>query len=852
MRADLGVDVGVRAVFESPTVAGLAVRVESAGGVSAVRPGVVAVVPRPEVVPLSAAQRRLWFLYRLEGAGATYNVPVVTRVRGGLDRTALEAALGDVVARHESLRTVFVEVDGEPVQRVLPVEDARPVVGVVRCATAEEVAEAVSAACGHLFHLERDLPFHAELIEHDGDEVTVVLVMHHIATDGWSMGPLTADLSAAYAARRDGRAPSFTPLPVQYADYALWQQEGTDDEPADLGFWREALADLPEELVLPTDRPRPTRASYEGGHLELPLPPELRDAMRELARAQGVTVFMVAQAALATLLTKLGAGTDIPLGTVVSGRDDDALADLVGFFVNTLVLRTDTDGDPTFADLLARVRAADLAAFEHQGLSFDRLVEELQPTRSLSRHPLYQIALAWTPGGADTPALAGSDCAAVPVESGTAKFDLDFEFVDAETGPGVRVGYALDLFDPETARRLGERLVRVLGQAVADPKLRLSAFEVLSEAERERVLVDWNRSATVVPRPFPDLFDEQVRRRPEGVALEHDGDSLTYRELDERANRLARHLIGLGVGPEVPVAVCADRGVDLVVAMLATVKAGGAYLPLDPAYPTARKAFMLADTAPAALLVDDGSRADGLPLAPTVLGTLDLAGLSAAPVTDADRRAPLRTGNTCYVIYTSGSTGRPKGTAVSHTGLTRLVASHIDSLGVTADSRVLQMASIGFDSSIAEILMALLAGATLRIGRAEALPAVVPDDELTRGVTHVTVPPSLLGALPAHALAPGTVIITAGEACPPALADQWSVDHRLMNFYGPTETTVCATGAFLRPGEPVTIGGPIAGTDVYVLDEALRPVVPGVAGELYIAGPGLARGYVGRPDLTAS
>ncbi len=849
IRTALGADLSLRAIFETPTVTALSPRLTA--DAARPMPGVTAVVPRPARLPLSAAQRRLWFLHRLEGASATYNVPVVTRISGALDRHALAAALQDVVARHESLRTICVEVDGEPVQQVLPTAEARPTLDVMECATPGEVAAAVTAACGHLFDLAADLPLYARLIRSGAEESTLVLVMHHIATDGWSMGPFAADLSTAFTARCNGQSPVYTPLPVQYADYALWQQEHADDEQADLDFWRGALAGLPEELVLPTDRPRPARASHRGGQIELPVPPELHDAVGELARRQGVTVFMVVQAALATLLTTLGAGTDIPLGAVVSGRDDDVLDNLVGFFVNTLALRTDTSGDPTFAELLARVRTADLAAFEHQNLSFDRLVEDLQPARSLSRHPLYQIALAWTAGGGDLLSLSGADCAAAPVGSDTAKFDLDFEFVE-DAGLTIRVGYALDLFDPETAQRLAERLVRVLTQAVADPALRLGSFEVLSEAERELILVDWNRSAPVVPRPFPELFEEQARRNPEGVALEHDGESLTYRRLDARSNRLARELISRGVAPEVPVAVCMDRGIDLVVAMLAVTKTGGTYVPVDPAYPTARKAFMLADTGPAVLLVDHESRADGLPVTPTVLGALDLDGLSSEPVTDAERTAPLRTENTCYVIYTSGSTGRPKGTAVSHTGLTRLVSSHIDALDVTADSRVLQLASIGFDSSVAEILMALLAGATLRIGKAEALPTVVPGDRLTRGVTHVTVPPSLLGAVPAHALAAGTVIITAGEACPAALADQWSVDHRLVNLYGPTETTVCATGAFLRPGEPVSIGGPIAGTGVYVLDDALRPVVPGVAGELYVAGPGLARGYVGRGGLTAS
>ncbi len=855
VRAELGVELSVRAVFEAPTVAGLAPRVEAAAGEGPTRSGVVAVVPRPEVLPLSPAQRRLWFLHRLEGPSATYNVPLVTRIQGAVDHGVLAEALGDVVGRHESLRTVFAEIDGEPVQRVIPAAEAGVGVRVTRCAPGE-VAAAVGAACRRVFDLTADLPLHAELIGSDGDECVLVLVTHHIATDGWSMGPLTRDLSAAYAARLDGRAPSWQPLPVQYADYTLWQQAQTAGEERQLAFWREALADMPQELTLPADRPRPAVASHQGGQVDLPVEDRVHCGLRELARAHNVTVFMVAQAAVATLLTRLGAGSDIPLGTVVAGRDDEALSDLVGFFVNTLVLRTDTGGDPTFAELLARIRATDLAAFEHQELSFDRLVEDLQPARSLSRHPLYQVALAWAAGGHPLPEFPGAHCAPGSADLGVAKLDLDFEFVEdgpaGEDGLRILVGYATDLFDPGTARTLGERLVRLLTRVVSDPDLRLSALDVLSPAEERRILVEWNVAARAEPRTLAALFADQVERTPDRLALEDAGTELTYRQLNVRANRLARYLIGRGVGPEVPVAVSMERCADLVVALLAVVKAGGVYLPVDPAYPVARKAFMLADTMPAVTLVDDPARLAGVDVELTVVGELDLAGHSGAPVTDADRVSPLRTANACYVIYTSGSTGVPKGVCVAHTGITRLVSSHIEALGVRPGDRVLQLASIGFDSSVAEVIKALLAGAVLRIGRPGALSTEGPGGATARGVTHVTIPPSLLAALPTNVLAPGTVIVTAGEACPDAVADLWTADHRLVNFYGPTETTVCATGTFVRAGEPVTIGRPIAATQVYVLDAALRPVAPGVSGELYIAGPGLARGYVGRSGLSAS
>ncbi|WP_441247493.1 amino acid adenylation domain-containing protein [Kitasatospora sp. McL0602] len=815
VRAVMGAELIVRAVFEAPTVAQLVLLAQESSDTG--RSGVVPVVPRPVVVPLSAAQRRLWFMYRLDGPSTTYNVPVVVRVRGALDREVLSAALGDVVGRHEVLRTVFAEVDGEPVQLVRPAGPLPVFEGV-----------SVAAACGHLFDLAAELPIRAEVV---GD--TLVVVTHHIATDGWSMVPFMADLSAAYAARLGGNAPVWEPLPVQYADYALWQQ-GQDTE-GELAYWRRALAGAPEELVLPTDRPRPAQASYRGGRVDIPVDTATAEGLRELARAHDVTSFMVAQAAVAALLTRLGAGTDIPLGTPVAGRDDDALTDLIGFFVNTVVLRTDTSGDPAFAELLGRVREADLAAFEHQALPFDRLVEELHPTRSLARHPLFQIALAWQSGSLPPLDLPGAVCEHQheAVSLGAAKFDLDFEFAEDSTGLRLRIGYADDLFDAPTVQLLGERLVRVLSQVGASAQVRLSGLEILSGDERQ-LLGAWSSGPDVEPATFGALFAQQVARDPAATAVEHDGESLTYAQLDARANRLAHHLVACGVGPEIPVAVSMARGTGLVTALLAVLKAGGVYFPVDPAYPAARKAFMIADTVPL-LTLDDTA------------GDLDL---TAHPDTAPDAR--IHHGNTCYLIYTSGSTGTPKGTAVPHTGLSRLVSSHIDALGVGPGSRVLQLASIGFDSSVAEILMALLAGAVLRIGDPVALPVAGPDEPMVAGVTHVTVPPSLLGALPEHALPKGAVIITAGEACPDALVDLWSVDHRLVNLYGPTEVTVCSTGTFLTPGEPVTIGVPIAGTRAYVLDDSLNPVPPGVAGELYLAGSGLARGYLGRTGLTAS
>ncbi|MEU5100840.1 amino acid adenylation domain-containing protein [Streptomyces sp. NPDC021354] len=857
IRVRFGVRLKVRTLFEAPTVAQLAPHLAEEPA-DRTPPGVVAVVPRPEVLPLSPVQRGLWFLHQLHGPDATHNVPLVTRIQGSVDRDALTAALADVTARHEALRTLYAERDGVPVQIVVPADRARPRPRFTDT-TAEQTEQAIARACAHAIDLSTDLPLHAELITAGPQDATLVLTIHHIAMDAWSMRPLTADLARAYAARTRDEAPDWEPLPVQYADYALWYEDTLADagDPAgvqshQLDYWRAALAGLPEELTLPADRPRPARASRRGGQVGLPVDQALDQRLRHLARTHGVTPFMVAQAALAALFTQLGAGTDIPLGTVVAARPDHTLHDLVGYFLNTLVLRTDTSGDPAFSDLLARVRATDLAAFEHQQLPFDRLVEELQPTRSPSRNPLFQTALVWTDATSAALELPGLRCEPGPVPLDVAKFDLEFEFSEHRgSGLTLSVGYAEDLYAPATALSLGRRLIQLLEQATAAPGARLSTYQVLLPDERKWILAEWGHGTEVEPATIPDLFEEQVRRRPGAIAVEDGDGGLTYAELSRCVNRLARSLIERGVGPEVPVAVSMERGPGLLVAMLAVLTAGGVYLPIDPAYPPARMAFMLADTAAAMALVDDPARLGDADIETTVLGGLDLAGFPATEVSDDDRLGPLHIASTAYVIYTSGSTGMPKGVAVPHTGITRLVSTHT-ALGVGPQSVVLQLASIGFDASVWEIVMALLTGARLRFSRPEALAEAEHGSTPAHGATHVLLPPALLSALPSAALPAGTTIVTAAEAIPQTLADLWSVDNPLFNLYGPTEVTVGSTGTFLAPGRPVTIGGPVAGTQAYVLDDALRPVPPGVGGELYLAGPGVTRGYVGRAGLTAT
>ncbi|MFI6820463.1 amino acid adenylation domain-containing protein, partial [Micromonospora sp. NPDC050187] len=810
------------------------------------------------MVPLSFAQRRLWFLDRLEGPSATYNIPVVTRVRDRVDVAALEAAVTDVVGRHDILRTVYVEADGEPVQRVLPVAEVR-VDFAHEVLSADEADAAVTRTCARPFDLVTELPLRVRLFTVAEREHLLVISLHHIAGDGTSMGPLSQDLSTAYAARTAGHAPDWEPLPVQYADYSQWQRTllGNDDDPdskisRQLDYWGSALAGLPEELPLPTDHPRPPQASYRAGRVDLTIDPTTHDALRTIARNHDATLFMVVQAAIATLLTRLGCGTDIPLGTVVAGRTDDTLDHLIGFFVNTLVLRTDTTGDPTFTDLISRVRDTDLTAYDHQDLPFQRLVEHLQPARSLARHPLFQIAFAVDRGLVLE--LDGLDVVAEKAPFETAKFDVFFGFVsrDGTSELELTVTYAKDLFTRAGAEALGRRLVAVLEQVAVAPGRRLGSTDILTAEERRQVLDGFQRATPRVPcETLPALFDRQVRQHPDAVAVVHDGVEITYRDLDVRANRLAHHLAGQGVGPDVPVTVSMSRSLDLVTVLLAISKAGGCYVPLDPAYPTARKEYVLRDTAPPVILVDDPGLLPEVTASKILVVGEDLW-REVASLPDTDPQPSLHLDNAAYVIYTSGSTGAPKGVTVTHRGISRLAHRYQRDFEVRPGSHVLQIASIGFDGSVWEMLMALLAGGAVVPFTPEQLLTAGAGHDLVGRTTHVTVTPSLLASLPAGTIPSGTMVITASEACPQWLVDTWSVDYRLVNSYGPTEVTVCASGGPLPAGEPVTIGVPVANTDLYVLDGSLQPVPVGVPGELYVAGPGLARGYVKRAAMTAA
>ncbi|MEU4091796.1 non-ribosomal peptide synthase/polyketide synthase [Streptomyces sp. NPDC026673] len=852
VRTALGAEVTLRAVFDAPTVAGLAALLD--GGSAVERPPLVAGRALPERLPLSSAQHRLWLLHQVDADDPSYNLPAAWRLTGALDRAALEAALNDLVTRHTTLRTVFPAVEGVPHQHVLAPEQARVTLGTA-------AREELPGIAARPFDLERELPLRAVLAAAGPDEHVLLLVLHHIATDEWSDRALLADLGTAYAARTAGRAPDWAPLPVGYTDYTLWQRELLEHSGDDLlAYWTETLRGLPEELALPTDRPRPQEPSHTGGTVGFTVRPELERALRALARREGASMFMVSQAAVAALLHRLGAGDDIPLGAPVSGRADERLEDLVGFFVNSLVLRTDLSGDPGFAELLRRVRATDLAAYEHQDLPFERLVEALNPGRSLARHPLFQVMVVHLAERGGTPVLRGLTASPEPVGQDTAKFDLSFDFVEQGEGNGIQgwIEYSADLFDRPTAELLARRMERLLEQAAAEPGRPVGRLEVLDDEERARVLGEWNATGHAVPAlTLPELFRAQAAATPSATALMVEGDAVGYAELDARVERLAHVLAGAGVGPESTVAVALPRSAALVVTLLAVHRAGGAYLPLDTDYPAERLAFMLADARPVCVVTADGVAlpdteaprllvdADGVPAAEAATGPLPLA---------YDPRHP------AYVIYTSGSTGRPKGVVVPQEGIVNRLLWMQDAYGLTPDDNVLQKTPSSFDVSVWEFFWPLITGATLVVARPEGHkdPAYLAGLIQGGGVTTAHFVPSMLRAFLDEPAAAGCTglrrVMCSGEALPAPLAARFHQvlgASELHNLYGPTEASVDVTAHQVTPGaDAVPIGRPVWNTRTYVLDGSLRPVPAGVPGELYLAGVQLARGYLGRPGLT--
>ncbi|MDN3358159.1 non-ribosomal peptide synthetase [Actinomadura sp. DC4] len=871
IRTVFGVELEVKSVFDTPTVAGLATLLPGAGHARAP----LAAAPRPEVLPLSFAQRRLWFLHQWQGVEQAYNSPFALRLRGELDADALRAALCDVIGRHEVLRTVYPETAGEPRQLILDAPDTRPD-PVAEPVGHGRLDERLAAEARRSFDLTVDPPLHVRLFALGADDHVLLVVLHHIAADGWSLGPLARDLSMAYAARRRGEAPCWEPLAAQYADYALWQRAllGDEDDPdspiaRQLAFWRDRLAGLPDTLDLPADRPRPTTPGFGAGQVGFTVDPVLHRRLTELARQHHATLFMVLQAAFAAVLTRYGAGTDLPMGSPIAGRTDDALDPLIGFFVNTLVLRLDTSGTPSFSELVERARRTDLEAYAHQDVPFERLVEAINPRRSVARHPLFQVMFALQNADGAPFALHGLEVEDQPVGVGLAKFDLFVNLVERTGGTGGLRGflqYSTDLFEHETAERIAGAYRRFLSAVAGDPAVPIDEPEITEPAEPPSAGDDAVREARATF--LTTIFEERTARAPDAVALVAGDVRLSFAELNARANRLARLLRERGARPDRPVALALPRSADLIVATMAILKSGAAVLPIDLDYPDDRVASMVADARPT-LMISVDAAATAATDVPVL--ALDRPGVQEALA----RRSPANldpaecgTGSPrdlAYVIYTSGSTGRPKGVAVEHRSLTAVFFSYERRLFSPArvrtggrPLRVGHVVSVSFDGSW-DPFMWMVDGNELHLideptrRDPEAAVAYVAGTE----IEALLATPSFARRLVASALlSPEShrpaVLTLGGEPVGESLWRRLAESGvKAVNVYGPTEATVISTLAVASAGTTEHIGAPVDGVRVYVLDGRLRPSPTGVPGELYVAGIGLARGYLGRPGLSA-
>ncbi|MFE7183933.1 amino acid adenylation domain-containing protein [Streptomyces erythrochromogenes] len=820
------------------------------------------------MIPLSFAQRRLWFVDRFEGPSPTYNGAFALSLTGELSVGALESALRDVIGRHEILRTVIVE-DGEgvPHQQVLPSGQEPFELLVVEAANEEERTAAVDEFATGTFDLAADIPIRARLVRSGAREHTLVVVLHHIAVDGESFRPLFRDLRAAYAARAEGRVPAWEPLPVQYADYTLWQRDmlGDESDPNSLAarqldYWRDTLAGLPQPLAVPTDRPRAKATSHHGDMVGFSIDPDLLRSVEKLAAQADTTVSMVMHSALGVLLYHLGCGDDVPIGAPIAGRTDHELRDLVGFFVNTWVLRVELSGNPTFARLLERVRDRALAAYDNQDMPFERLVELLNPERSTAYHPFFQVMIAWQESvpGIDLPGL---DVQVEKLETRTAKFDLFFDLIpNASGGARCRLEYGTDLFDRDTAEALATRFVRVLRQLVDNSERPIGGIDVLDAAERGRLLTEFNDTVTTASElTVPELFEGQVARTPDATAIVCDDRTLTYRELDDRANRLAWELVRRGAGPENLVVLALPRTEDLVVGLLGILKSGAGYLPMDPQYLSGRAESVLAE-ATARFAVTDTATWQELPDNDIATINFDHRDQWEAPdgaLDNARRIAPLSPDNLAYVMYTSGSTGAPKGAAITHRNVVNGVRELVRVLDAPPGWRMLAGTSVNFDVSVFELLTTLSTGGTAEVVR-DALVLGERDGWDGHVISAV---PSVLGELVEHLERTTDVrtVVFAGDVLPARLVRQVREalpGVQVVNSYGQSESFYATTFSVApsedwAEGEVAPIGAPLGNMRAYVLGPGLALVPQGVIGELYVVGTCLGRGYYGRPGMTA-
>ncbi|MCX6047110.1 MAG: amino acid adenylation domain-containing protein [Chloroflexi bacterium] len=831
------------------------------------------ITPTPRNAPLllSYAQQRLWFLAKL-GDDATYNMPLVLEIEGQLVVAILQQTLSEIVRRHESLRTGFVMQADAPYQLIqpplavaLPVIDLRDMAGDAQRNQVKRLSEDEAQ---RPFDLTHDLMLRAQVLQLAEERFVVLLTIHHIAADGWSVRVLLRELVALYTSYTQGQPSPLPELPIQYADFAAWQRaylQGAVLE-RQLRWWKEHLADAPDLLQLPSDRPRPAQQSFRGGAVSLQIEAGLTQQLRQLSHAQGGTLYMTLLAAFQLLLHRYTGQAQIVVGSPIANRNDQALEGLIGFLVNTLALCSDLTGNPTFLDLLAQVQQTTQAAYEHQDLPFERLVEELRPERNLTYNPLVQVVfvLQNMPTGAFM--LPGLRVTPAMIEVKTTRSDLELHLWETDDHlDGVCI-YATDLFDATTIARLIDNFQSLLRGIADNPGQPIQSLPLLTPNERHQLLVEWAAGDASgepgEPHYFHHLFETQAVRRPNAVAAIMAGAGvknqlLTYAELNARANQLAHHLQSLDgaeIRAETVVGICVERSLAMVVGLLGIFKAGGAYLPLDPTYPPDRFAFMLQDAAPRVIVTQAKYRALFPPTVQLICLDSDGGLIATQPVHNPC--TAVTADHLAYLIYTSGSTGQAKGVLLAHGGLYNLARAQIDAFGIQPGHRVLQVASLNFDASISEIVMTLGAGATLVLAPAdELLPGPPLAQTLQQqAITHVTLVPTALTLLEPETLPQLATVIAVGEACPAALGERWAQGRHFFNAYGPTEITVCATimdgDQWHHRQQSPPIGRPMANTQVYLLDQCHQPVPIGVAGEIYIGGVGVARGYLNRPELT--
>ncbi|MEH1889739.1 MAG: amino acid adenylation domain-containing protein [Nostoc sp.] len=861
IRTSLKVELPLRSLFATATVAELAHLIEQSQQqkIELISPPILPRA-RDAELPLSYAQQRLWFLDQLQPNSSFYNIPIALHLVGTLKVAALEQSLREIIDRHEALRTNFVIVDGKASQIIqIQTNWTVSVVELQHLSPAEqEIARQQLAQEQALlpFDLANQALVRATLVVLSETEHVLLVCMHHIVSDGWSMGVFVKELAVLYNAYSQGQPLPLAPLPIQYADFAIWQRNWLQGDilQTQLSYWQQQLANAPALLSLPADRPRPAVQTFNGAHQEFTLSKELTARLAQLSQQQGVTLFMTLLAAFDTLLYRYTGQEDILVGSPIANRDRSEIEGLIGFFVNALVMRTNLAGNPSFSELLTRVREMAMDGYAHQNLPFEMLVEALQPERDLGHTPLFQVVFMLQNTDVQQVELTGLTVSSLPIESATAKFDLGLSMENTTQGLVGVWEYNTDLFDGSTIERMMGHFVTLLSAIVANPQQRISQLLLLTQIEQQQLLVEWNNTQADYPQDLyiHQLFEEQVQRTPNAVAIVFDNQQLTYHQLNAKANQLAHYLRSLGVKPDVLVGICVERSLEMVVGLLGILKAGGAYVPLDPDYPTERLRFMLED-AQVSVLLTQQRLIDRLPEHQANLVCLDEVWEQIAQNNQDNPTSGVRAFHLANVIYTSGSTGKPKGVMVEHKGLCNLAQAQIQTFGLTSDSRILQFASLSFDASIWEVVMAWGSGATLYLGTKESLLLGIPLIERLRdySITHVTLPPSALAVMPIEELPALQTIIVAGEACSVELIRQWSTGRNFFNAYGPTEATVCATIAKCTDNdEKISIGRAIANTQVYILDKNLQPVPIGVPGELHIGGVGLARGYLNRPELT--